>query len=470
MNVGDWPNNAANRVMYQSLPYDLAGMITGTMQGGWLLSLYNHMTTPPDAISSSLYVPTAFELFLYNTGQSAVDYTATQPVYYFSPGDNHTHVRTDWTTSAIKATFNGGSGHWIIDHEAKNAGHVSVQRGSDYLLVGAGMWAGTDGVTGTPQADDIANWHSNTLFYWDGGTDCLNQTDSTSAYAGCQGYWGTLNTIKHKEGTGFAFQESPIQTAYNNNIPATTITAYTRSFVSISGIAFIFDRITAPSTSTRMLEWHTAALNTATVPGNATALSLSGTIGTATVGSSKLWIDTLLPSSPTITQATDATYYSSGVNVGTQAFQVVDPNASNCSTNCLFLTVLAATATGASQPTMSLISVTGYDGAFYNDSKMPRIALFSVDGTQRTSVTYTASYSSDLTGTHIITDLTPGTYIVTKDASIIVPSITVANDGSLEFSSAGGGTAQFQIQPSTSFASGPPGEPEPPAGLSASVQ
>src|SRR4029077_11119801 len=122
------------RVFYYSLPYDLSGLLNGTTEGGWMKQFYITFATPPagDSVPSSLYPPSTFELFLYNQGQAAIDYTATQPAYFFSTGDNHTITRTDWTTSAVHTSFNGGSvagGAWpnYADHAPRAAGNISIQ-------------------------------------------------------------------------------------------------------------------------------------------------------------------------------------------------------------------------------------------------------------------------------------------------------------------------------------------------------
>jgi Heparinase II C-terminal domain len=439
---GDWPASVT-RILYQIIPVAMAGLLNGSNEGGWMVHLNANLATPPHGIVASAFDgPATWESFFYNRGQADVDYTATQPVYFYSPGDEHTIVRTDWTTSAVHTTFHGGVVKYA-DHDSHAAGHLAIQRGADYLLINAAEWQGVDGVVGNPNTTELANWHLNTLFYWDQGTSCRAIGGAIEGqFAGCQMNWATPNTVKHKEGTGYAIQEAPLQNAYAINADSgntRTLSNYVRSYVNINDVSFVFDRITAPSTSLRKLEWHTSALNSASPAGVATALSLSGGLGTVTVGSSKLWINTLLPAFPTISQIADNTTWASGTNMATQRFEVSDPNASSCSTNCLFLTVLAPTAsTVSSMPTATLINTNKYKGGFYNDGTLPRIALFSTDGTAQTSVTYTATYSSALTGRHVILDLVPGTYNVTKDGTSIYSGLIVSSDGSLNFTTAGG--------------------------------
>src|SRR4029077_6494897 len=176
-----------------------------------------------------------------NTGQSTVDYTVALPTYYFSPGDNHTFVRTDWTTSATYTQYNGGAVNWVKDHVQNGAGNIEIQRGADYLLVNAVEWTGKDGVTGSPSGGgDLSNWLVNTLAYDDQNTDCRPET----RFHGCQMGLGpnVENIVVHNEGPGFAFQKSDLRPIYFNTAGTTTITDYHRSYVNINDVSFIYDR------------------------------------------------------------------------------------------------------------------------------------------------------------------------------------------------------------------------------------
>lgn len=452
---GHWAG-ALSGFLFPTPLYDLQGLATGRTEGGWMLQFYNNVVAAtPAAIPAGNYASPHFDLFLYNTGQSPVDYKLTEPTFLYSPVDFHSYLRTDWTTSAVMTTFTGNIGNWA-DHQNRRAGHILLKRGADPLLVDGGMWmAGAingvrNGVLGTSSSQDVedlwAGWQSNTMFYWDGGTHCLGQGGNSERYTGCQQFWGTLpNTVYHNEAAGFAFQEAQLTKIYQDNLFVTSVTDYWRSYVNIADISFVFDRISAPSTSTRNLYWHTPGLTTQAAPVGSATTTLSGALATVTMGSSKLYIQTLLPASPTITQEQGRTGWIKPPAIfdGTQHFIVADPNASSCSTNCLFLTVLAPLSSGASAPSFSLITATGYQGALYNDAASPRVAMFSADGTRQTGVTYTASYSSGLTGTHVVTDLATGTYSVKRDGTTILSGLSVLSDGSLKFSATGG--TSFQV-------------------------
>ena len=101
-----------------------------------------------------------------------------------------------------------------------------------------------------------------------------------------------------------------------------------------------------------------------------------------------------------------------------------------------FLTVLAPTASSVgAMPTTTLIDATTHKGALYDDGA-PRVAMFSTDGTARSSVAYAVAYSGN--GRHVIADLLPGVYSVSRGGTIILASQSVGADGTLAFSSASG--------------------------------
>jgi hypothetical protein len=447
-----------SRILTQNYPLFLASILTKYgpyVEGQWMQwMLANIGSVPVQGGTPATYKPSVFESFFYNFGAGAVKYS-DQPTAYFSLGDKHLYVRENWSSTSAYMTFNGGSMTTNIggsNHQNKTSGHIQVQRGSDYLLIGTSNWFGSNGITGNPRnvSDLGPNWKFNTLFYWDGGTSaggtCLDQTLSGGQYAGCQMFWGLDNAApRHLETQSYSFSKADLRPAYLNNAyggGTTTLSAYNRTFLNIGGdVAFVVDRITStiPS-STRNLFWHTPTLNTAAIPGNATSISINGSTASVTVGGSVLWISTVLPASPSITQATDETAWGSGTSMGTQRFVVSDPNPIP-SPSSLFLTVLAtAGASGSSVPSSGLIDTGNYKGVFYNDGGFPRIALFSADEQPQIAVTYTAAYVPQLTGHHVILDLKPGFYTVQKDGAILFNSILVGKDGSLSFTCSGGTT------------------------------
>jgi hypothetical protein len=462
---GDWAGNYV-RIMPTQLPYWFAGILGNITEGGWAMFMYNSFVAAPTGSGTpAVYVPDPWNAFLFkDTSVTPVDYTATFPTYFYSITDYHTFVRSDWTTSAVYTTFNAGT---VVQagHDAYAYGNVSVQRGADYLMMNAGQWGGANGAAGNPQADDHHNWHNNTLFLNDSSATGIGHLQCDSPVLGCQQY-GVSNggPDAHIETANYVYSKTNLKDAYISQDGTFPLTTYYRSFINLNGIiSFVYDRIVALNpTATRKLNWHTSALTSATPAGLATAISINGSVASATVGASKIYIDTLIPASPGITSVTDGLAAINDTTLmPTQHFEITDPNAgSNASTP--FLTVLAPLASGASLPTTTLITSSGgtYTGALYNDATTPLVALFSKDGTSHTSVTYTASYSAGLTGRHVIVDLTAGTYNVTKDGTTIYSALTVGRDGSLSFATTGGVIRVIQASGATT----------PPTGLQITVQ
>jgi hypothetical protein len=77
-------------------------------------------------------------------------------------------------------------------------------------------------------------------------------------------------------------------------------------------------------------------------------------------------------------------------------------------------------------------------GALIQDTDTPQIILFSKDNTEKTQLSYEASYTG--LGKHTITGLASGTYDVYKDGVKILTSVTASSEGVLSFDSTGGST------------------------------
>lgn len=449
-----------SKILTQNYPLLLSAVLSqyeAYTEGQWMQwMLANIGATPLTGGTPRNYRPSVFEAFTYKMSVAPWSYD-DQPLAYFSPGDKHLYVRKDWNKSSVYMTFNGGTkttnvGNYT-NHQNHSAGHVSVQRASDYLLIGMANWFGANGITGSPSyiSDGGPSWKFNTMFYWDGGStttgQCYSQTSSNGQYAGCQMFWGKANTLTHLETDTYSFSKADLLPAYLNSAGKTSLSAYYRTFLDIGGdLAFVYDRVatTLPS-STRQLYWHTPALTTAAVPGNATALSISGSTASATVGNSTIWIKTLLPATATIGTATDLTYWGSSASMGTQHFEISDPNAST-SANTVFLTVIAPTDAGLqSMPSTALIDGGAYKGAIYDDGATARVGLLSADGTPQTSATYAVPSDFGKPGRHVVLELKPGTYTVRKDGIVLSKSIRVEDNGSLTFDGTGAG--KYSVTP-----------------------
>jgi hypothetical protein len=393
----------------------------------------------------------AYVGFLYNQpGIPPADYTPVYPAYWFgdAPGDYRTYLRTDWSTSATQVTYTGGS---IVaaGHQMHNGGHVYVQRGADRLLVNAGQRRGTAGVEGQPSAFSTAGWTLNELYLNDSTIIPLGHSGAGSTYCstssatiGCQS--NNQNTgsapMAHKETAGYVYSKTDLHLAYSNAISSPPLTTYYRSFASIGGVSFVYDYTVAVNYTTALRKqfWHTPALTTANPAGIASNIAVSGNIASMTVGSSTIWIKSLLPVTTVVTSVPDLKSYSSGTQQTSQHFEISDP-AQSASPITAYLTVLAPTDSFvASMPSTSLISPSGFQGALYDDGTLGRVVLFSADGTALSSCAYTIDALA-ASVRHVIADLAPGTYSVRKHGHTIGAPIVVGEDGTLTFDSNGGG-------------------------------
>ena len=451
---GDWAGQYVG-ILGQGLPYVISGMLGNSYaEGGYALYQYSQISlngVPGGApLPSYGYALDPTSAFLYYQPAAApTSFNSALPLYRFgnAPGDFHTFIRSDWTSAALYTTFNGGNGR-MTGHQSKAFGHLYVQRGADRLLVNAGQWAGTAGVNGATSFTGDG-WGGNTLFLSD---PTMSTSGEGYGYPYCDpsriGYGcvagGTAVAPTHKESSSYFFSKVNLGSAYGNrgNYPLST---YYRSFVNIGGVSFVYDYSVAMNyvTAVRKQFWHTPALTSASFPGIASAINISGNSASATVGSSTLWIKALLPTNPTITSATDLLGYV-GPNAGaTQRFEVGDP-AQISTPVTRYLTVLVATASTVSvMPSTQLIDAGTMKGAIYDDGVAPKVVLFSADGKPKSSVSYAAPFSASLPGRHVVCDLAAGMYAVTKDGAVLVASVPVGNDGSLAFDSLGGG--QFVV-------------------------
>lgn len=461
---GDWAGQFS-AIFNANLPYVSAGMLgSGTTESGyalWQVNHANYSAVPGGAPGPSYgFTVSAFNAFLYyDPAIAAADYTAALPAYWYGdgPGDYHTFARTDWTSSSIQTSFTGWNGK-TTDHQSNSGGHIYVQRGADRLLVNAGQWNGTSGVVGSPSQFTQASWSLNTLYVYDSTTVPSGSKGAGYPYCaayGCQG--GSLSPtapVAHRETKDFVYSKVDLASTYGNlSRGGAPITTYYRSFASIAGISFVYDYSAAVdyTNASRKQFWHTPALTSNSPAGIATNVAVNGSIASATVGASTIWIKSLLPATATITATNDLKGFT-GVQTGTQRFEISDPD-QNATAVTAYLTVLAPTDSSVSaMPATSAIAATGFVGALYNDGT-PRAVLFSSDGTSRTSVTYTVVYDSQVAGRHAVFDLAPGFYTVRKDGVIIYSGVLVGKDGSLSFSSNGGATFSVGLAalPSAAF-------------------
>ena len=264
----------------------------------------------------------------------ATDYHAASSLVYHSPGDGHLYVRSDWTDTAVWSSFMSCSCH-LGGHAMRAAGHIAMQRGTDYLLVNAGQWKGTDGVGGMPYAFDLRSKETNTLWFnnpWD------------PDYDGGQGWWGSQTgfTKDYQETPTYVYARADLSTPYTIQI-ATGLVSFLRSFVDLrNGTLVVFDTVKAGDPSLlKKIVWHVPPTGPRTIAGNRF---------TSIQGGSKLTIQTLLPANPALSIQPDPEYDGSTKTV-TYRLEV---SGANNATDFTVLSVLQATAASMTPPAASV--------------------------------------------------------------------------------------------------------------------
>lgn len=436
---GDWPNdtvgvgvtNASSSTGPDFLAFYLKWMLSGYIEGQYMSYLYaNEVATGGSGATTAV---TGTDAFLRNATVTPTNWTSLPP-YYFSPGDNHTYVRSDWTPSAVQTIFTGKNRQGGGDHEEYDYGHISIWRGSDPLLVSSAEYLTPNSWDGNKTGFMYTSWEANTLFLG-GSSPCPS---GNSKYAGCVEQLVTptapIAPIAHLETANYVHSTINLSTSYGfggvaNGFP---LAAYYRTFVNVnSGPTFMLDRVTpaSPSTAVLKLFWHVPS-------GNGAAQGTSNGAYYNQTGSSRLYVSTLIPASPTIDWASDYDQWpTTAPAMYSKRLEVADPNEnSQATTN--FLTVLMPTASSVTTaPTTALINPTGWLGASFDDGTSPAVVLMRTAGDAVAGVSYSATYSG--TARHVILNLTPGSYALTRNGSSI-GSATAGADGSITFTAASG--------------------------------
>jgi hypothetical protein len=430
-------------VMPGLLPLVLSRLLDGTSQSavaGWMKWQYDHLGKCPNDYCVGLQQSGRIDrLLFYNPSQLAIDYRSTQPTYYVSPGDWHIFTRSEWTDHAIWASFNAEPKH-RIDHQDKTAGHIDLQRGSDYLVIDSGEWGGMDGYSGQPGvASPTSSWTS-TLYYCDQGayTFCTDPN-----YRGGQGVWGSYLRPKVAATSKYVFASNDFTSAYEINAPnplKRTLRFWFRSFLAFpDGIILVQDLVKSSDASyIKNIRWQ---LN----PANPPAVSMNTV--SHNIGSSKLFIKPIYPPSPlvTVTQNTDqspkALTYRAEITNGS-------PDA-----ELNVLTLLYATSSSGTLPNTTYLSaITNNWMGVQIEDHIPKVALmpFAVidrgNGAYGVNLGTAVKFTSTHLGTaeYVVAGLEPGKYNVAGPCSACT-GLLVNSDGTLYFTGISGAYSLTQV-------------------------
>lgn len=371
-------------IMSLNLPLILASVGKGSTGDQMKYFLSDFADSPVSSANTSRQ-PFLFDKFLYSTSRIAENYKLSRPLYYKSPGDEHLYTRSDWTDNAVWVSFMAGITHFA-PQSGKAAGHINIQRGSDYLLVSAGQWKGTTGIYGSPFNFRLESVAYNTLYFLDDNTYC-KATDRS--YEGCQGDIGTTKILNYETGAGYSYEKADLTSAYYASRYLTTpakrtLTHFYRNFVSLGGGATVVVYDCTRSTSaafTKRLHWYVNPQGTTVV---------DGTLVTTDLGSSRLHIKTVYPKDATTKVVTNPT--SLGPIIYGKRVEVSGP----VSTDFNPLTVMISSAKGVTTPKTELVlsSVGKMLGAYIKDPTNPNVVMFTNDSNGNNAsenITYTLS-------------------------------------------------------------------------------
>lgn len=410
----------------------LAHGLRGQVESTWMQWMYQHLGTPPQYAETVLdNAPVDEKLLFYDANAASRDYSLDVTPYAFRGGMAATvFYRSDWTDAAVYSYFrvsntNGGN-------EGKQAGHLDITRGSDYLLVQSAWWKGTTtGDTGSPQGQSTASRDANTLYFWDGGINCWAQGDNT--YDGGQNGFGGYEAPLVEQTSSYTFARNDMAGNYSVSAKtARTLLYFFRDYLAVGdGVFIVADRIKATSSAfTKRLHWHFAALNMPV---------LSGDTVSSVVNSSKLYVKTLSPAAASIALVRNVI---SGMNANWHA--TVEP--ATASVQFDPFTVCYATTAAGSLPTITALSV--IDGNFRGaqiETATPKVvvlpALVQDNGSNNfASALQTAcSFQTTHGGTanYVVQGLAAGTYYVRRGVTLVA-TLTIVADGVLAFASTAG--------------------------------
>ncbi len=358
---GDMPGSFTG-IMGLNLPLLLSAIDT-TSQGDKAAFFYSNILPPYGGDSSAAAIQQAgpFDRTLFKNSRSKLDYRTTDKTYYRSVGDEHLYIRSDWTDNAVWSSFKGGAAK-STDHQSRAAGHLSIQRGNDYLLVNVGQWKGSDGVFGNPKTFSLTNNNMN-AFVTDGATGIWGIN-----YAGGQGSWGLPGSVlNYESGTGYSYMRANLTSAYDlntgTNLPGRDLTYWHRNYVYLgSGTFILFDRVRMRnSTLLKEFRFHLHKLSTNTN---------SGGLVKSVLGTSSLHIKSIYPSTAVMTTA---------VADNASANPVIKLTDSATSTDFNPLTLLIADSRTATMPPTELVQSNDEKmiGVYIKSPLNPTVVLFS---------------------------------------------------------------------------------------------
>lgn len=185
------------------------------------------------------------------------------PLSFVTKGTGALYARSDWGTGAVWLSMSVGP-VFSLGHEHLDRGHVTIQRGADYLLKDSGDYG----------AYDTIPWH-NTVGFGNGNTpsECGGDDD------------GNVKPPKVIDGGEFVYGQEDMTKSFCNGVAAAVRTlVYVRP-----NVILVHDQLQTTDANTKKQ----FNLNFAN------AIAQSGDVYSTTAGASKLFVRAMVPANPT---------------------------------------------------------------------------------------------------------------------------------------------------------------------------
>ncbi len=390
-----------------------------------------------------------------STQQTITPYWSGQTVKYPAGGYGngatpYFTMRSDWTSNATWIGTHMGAAIFD-DHSHFQAGHISMYRNRDNLLLSTLNWrsdATNLGVTGTSLGYNTFSAAANTLFINDRGT--YQSTNTGMMTVGGQNYFGKNELIASEMLDSLTYIRSDLSSAYNNiaggglsDTLNRVVQKFYRNFLYLRtpNILAVYDYVKAKHAASgaefdKHIRWHSSSQP-----------AVTGKNVKITKGNSSLYIHTVLPANSTITTVDESSNnsdniygagYASSFNLGTWRTEVRD------SLNPLKETYLSILQPGTANQTEMATSYVRTDdstmeGARIGASGAINYVLFNKDTIALQHVITGTSFTmqQNETATFTLGGMYPtGVYAVAMDANNKI-TIAQSSAGSIVADSAG---------------------------------
>lgn len=408
--------------------------------GSWLLK--NHQQAPRGGVPAVR----PLERLLFPVTDAPLDYRRQLATYRQAPGAAVMLMRSSWDDSAVWGSFNASVIRWT-GHTGRQAGHFTIQRGQDYLLINAAQWKqsqifrdgrltgyggpGYFGNTFVPPTSSFAN----TLFADDGRGGYLFDDPG---YAGGQMGFGDRQPYLVSQRLDSTYVKSDLTHAYQDNrYPAgydqRAVRLFVRNFVFFApGDFVVFDRVRVRDPRVAYdLRFY---FNSNAPP------TISGGVATSTVGASRLFMRPLLPADVSMKVAWAQLQ---GVSFAPR----VELRPAGAATSLDALTVFTAAGTDFStMPATRVVRSQGGTmiGAQILEPQRERVALFG--SAETAPVPGAVTYALTSRGArHYLFDLMPGTTYTVKAVAAAPGGVRVAITPGAGISTDAAGVLAFDL-------------------------